>query len=245
MNDYQNNENYAEYSVIEEKYSNVSKKFFAKVFTWMFVALSLSAVTAFYFANTPSLLSYLVNFETGRRTILGWVAIFAPFGLVLLMSTAIRRLSYTALIGVFLLYSVLTGLMLSFVLLVYTSGSVIGCFVGAASIFAIMAILGYTTQIDLTKFGTILFIGLIGLILVSVVNMFLKSDGLGYILSFLGVAIFTGLTAYDVQKLKIISQSIVEENEDSNKAAVMGALSLYLDFINLFLYLLRIFGRQK
>jgi FtsH-binding integral membrane protein len=243
-----NNYNWSDKSVfVENQRGTVAKKFFANVFLWMFIALGISTLAAVYMASTPEMLGYLINQTTGRLSVLGYVVMFAPLGLVLLMSAGLSRLSYSALIGVFILYAVLTGVSLSFILLVYTTGSVIGCFAAAAGIFGIMAILGYTTDTDLSKFGPILMVGVIGLVIASVVNMFLKSPGFDYVMSFIGVAIFTALTAYDVQKLKRIGAGIEENGDsiaadDSKKLAIMGALSLYLDFLNIFLFLLRIFG---
>ncbi|HEY0176781.1 MAG TPA: Bax inhibitor-1/YccA family protein [Pedobacter sp.] len=244
-----NNYNWSEKSVFVEKQQTgtVSKKFFASVFLWMFVALGISTAAAVYMANTPEMFAYLINPETHGFSILGYVAMFAPVGLVLLMSAGLSKLSYGALLGTFVLYSLLTGISLSFILLVYASGSVIGCFAAAAGIFGLMAILGYTTDTDLSKFGPILMVGVIGLVISMVINMFLKSSGFDYIMSFFGVAIFTALTAYDVQKLKRIGAGIEANGEtmigdDTKKLAIMGALSLYLDFINIFLFLLRIFG---
>jgi FtsH-binding integral membrane protein len=240
--------------IVQEQTGLVAKRFFASVFLWMFVALGVSTLAAVFMANTPAALDYLVKYNAeGNRaglTILGYVAMFSPLALVLLMSAGLSRLSYGALLGVFVLYSVLTGVSLSFILLTYTAGSVVACFAAAAGIFGIMAVLGYTTDTDLTKFGPILMVGVIGLVIASVVNMFIGSSQFDYIMSFFGVAIFTGLTAYDVQKLKLIGAGIEENGNqiaatDSKKLAIMGALSLYLDFVNIFLFLLRIFGSRK
>jgi FtsH-binding integral membrane protein len=155
-----------------------------------------------------------------------------------------------ALIGVFVLYSVLTGVSLSFILLTYTSGSVVSCFAGAAGIFGIMAFMGYTTNIDLSKFGPILMVGVIGLVIASVINMFVQSEQFSLFMAFIGIAIFTALTAYDVQKIKRIGEGIEASGEqvlqiESKKMAIVAALSLYLDFLNIFLFLLRIFGSRK
>lgn len=227
---------------------SASKKFFANVFLWMFVALAVSSVAAFALVSSPGVLSYLVA-EKGF-TILGYIAIFAPLGLVMLMGAAMQKLSYPALVGVFLLYSVLTGVMLSFILLIYAAASIVICFVAATVIFAVMAIMGYTTDVDLSKFGPILMAGVIGLVVVSVINMFVGSDTLGYLLGFVGIAIFTALTAYKVQEIKRIGEGLDESGNqialaDSKKLAIMGALSLYITFINLFLSLLRVFGDRR
>ncbi|MES2828181.1 MAG: Bax inhibitor-1/YccA family protein [Bacteroidota bacterium] len=248
--DNNNNYEWAQKSVFVQQERTVAKKFFASVFLWMFVALSLSTVAALYISTSPEAISQLIDFETGRRTILGYIAMFAPLGLVLLMGAGFSRLSYGALIGVFMLFSVMLGVSLSFILLIYTAGSIVAAFAAAAGIFGIMAVLGYTTDVDLSKFGPILMVGVAGLFIASLVNMFIGSEQFSYIMSFFGVAIFTALTAYDVQKLKRIGEGIEENGDaivaaDTKKLAIMGALSLYLDFINIFLFLLRIFGGRK
>lgn len=232
--------------VIQER--SASKKFFANVFLWMFVALTVSSAAAFTLVSSPGALSYLIA-EKGFTT-LGYIAIFAPLGLVMLMSAAMQKLSFPALVGVFLLYSVLTGVMLSFVLLIYAGASIVICFVAATIIFAVMAVMGYTTDVDLSKFGPILMAGVIGLVVVSIINMFIGSDSLGYFLGFVGIAIFTALTAYKVQEIKRIGQGLDESGNqvalvDSKKLALIGALSLYITFINLFLSLLRVFGDRR
>ncbi|ACU05973.1 Bax inhibitor-1/YccA family protein [Pedobacter heparinus] len=248
--DNNNNYDWAQKSVfVQPQTGVVAKKFFANVFLWMFVALSLSTFSAYFMSANAEFSSFLRNPETLRPTTLGWIATFAPLGLVLLMSAGLNRLSYGALVGVFVLYSVLTGLSLSFILLVYTSTSVLSCFIGAAGIFGIMAIMGYTTNIDLSKFGPILMIGVVGLIIASVVNMFIQSANFSLFMAFIGIAIFTALTAYDVQKLKRIGEGLeangAQMDADTKKLAIMGALSLYLDFLNIFIYLLRIFGDRR
>jgi FtsH-binding integral membrane protein len=230
--------------------SSVSKKFFANVFLWMFVALSLSTLAAYFINVSVEAQSYLINPSTGGRTTLGTIAMFAPLALVLIMGAGFSRLSFGALLGVFILFSVLLGISLSYILVVYNLGSVVGCFAAAAGIFGIMAVLGYTTDVDLSKFGPILMVGVVGLIIASVINWFLQSAQFDYIMSFFGVALFTALTAYDVQKIKRIGEGIEASGEqvlqvESKKMAIVAALSLYLDFLNIFLFLLRIFGSRK
>lgn len=221
----------------------VPASFIADVFKWMFAALGISAVVAWYFGNDPAYIQLLIS-ETGLTT-LGYATIFAPLGFVLLMSFGFSRLSSTALIILFMVYSVIMGMSLSFIFHVYTSGSIFQTFGIAAGMFGTMAVVGYTTKTDLTKFGSIMIMGVIGLIIAGVINMFAGSSTMDYIIGFFGVLIFTGLTAYDMQRLKRIGSGVEYGTEATSKLALMGALSLYLDFINLFLYLLRFFGNRK
>jgi FtsH-binding integral membrane protein len=221
----------------------MSKTFMARVFSWMFVGLGVTAVVSFLFASVPNLRDML--FTTTGASPLFYVALFAPFALVLLMGMAMQRLSYPAMIGVFLLYSGLMGVSLSTIFLVYQWGSIFTVFLIAAGMFGAMALVGYTTHTDLTKFGSLMIMLLVGVIIASLVNVFIHSSSFDYMISFLCVAIFTGLTAYDVQKIKRIGGQINADGSTTGKMAIWGALSLYLDFVNLFLALLRIFGRRR
>lgn len=245
----QQNYQYQDNSVFVQE-TSVSKKFFANVFLWMFIALGLSTFAAYFMYSSPEAMSTLINFETGQRTIFGYIAMFAPLGLVLLMGAGFSRLSYGALLTVFVLFSLLLGVSLSFILLIYTGSSVVTCFAAAAGIFGIMAFLGYTTDVDLSKFGPILMVGVVGLFIAGILNMFIQSEQFSLVMAFIGIAVFTALTAYDVQKIKRIGMGIEENGDqmvatDTKKLAIMAALSLYLDFINIFIYLLRIFGSRK
>lgn len=224
--------------------SALAKNFVANVFAWMGIALAITAFTAYYFATNLSLLSALINPE-GGMTILGWVVMLAPFGFVIAMSYGYQRFSVGTLTLLFGIFSILMGASLSFILLQYTSASVFKTFVVTAGMFGVMSFVGYTTKTDLTKFGSLMFMGLIGIIIASVVNMFMQSGTFDYIISFIGVLVFTGLTAYDVQKLKRIGAGVEYGAESTKKLVIMGALSLYLDFINLFLFLLRFLGNRK
>jgi FtsH-binding integral membrane protein len=221
----------------------IAKNFISNVFSWMGIAMAITAVTAYFFANDPALIGMLVN-ENGM-SMMGWIVMFSPFILVLVMGMRFQRMSYGALVAVFAIYSILMGMSLSFILLVYTAASVFQTFLVTAVMFGVMALVGYTTKTDLTKFGSILFMALIGLIVASVINMFMHSGTMEYIISFAGVLIFTGLIAYDVQKLKKIGSGLMYQSTDANKLAIMGALSIYLDFINLFLFLLRFMGDRR
>ena len=242
-------------STSEEVFANynveakqASKSYFANVFAFMFLALGISAVVAYLFAENPQWLLPLLS-ETGGLSILGYIVMFAPLGFVLLMSLGYRKLSAPVLMGLFVLYSGITGVTLSFILLVYTANSVFACFASASVMFGVMAFMGYTTKKDLTGFGRIMMMGLIGIVVASLVNMFLKNGTMDYIISFIGVMVFTGLTAYDVQKIKQIGQGLDENGQvissEIKKLSIIGALTLYLDFINLFLMLLRLFGRRN
>lgn len=225
------------------------KSFMSNVFMYMFLALGVSALFAYLFASNLQLLSYLVDSTSGKLNPLGWIVMFAPLGFVLLMSFGYNRLSAPVMAILFIVYAAINGISFSFILLAYTAGSVLGCFLSAAAMFGIMAIMGYTTNKDLTSFGRIMMMGLIGIIVASLINLFLHSNTMDYIISFIGVMVFTGLTAYDVQKLKHIGEGIAYEGAPAavevKKRSIMGALTLYLDFINLFLFLLRLFGSRR
>lgn len=222
----------------------VSRTFMSGVFTWMTMALSITALVAWIFASNASLMNMLIRPE-GGMTMLGWIVMLAPLGLVLLMGMGFQKLSASSMVLVFILYSALMGMSLSFIFLMYSLPSIAKTFVITAGMFGAMAILGYTTKTDLTKFGRIMYMGLIGIIIASVVNFFTQSATMDYVISFIGVIIFTGLTAYDVQKLKRIGAGVETDSEMGRKVTIFGALTLYLDFINLFLFLLRFFGDRK
>jgi len=226
----------------------ISRNFMANVFLWMFIALGISAACAFLFASNTDWLLYLVNEATGKLNPLGWAVMLAPLGFVMLMSFGYNRLSAPAITALFLLYAAINGISFSFILLAYTAGSVITCFLSAAAMFGVMAVMGYTTKKDLTSFGRIMMMGLIGIVIATIINFFARSGTMNYIISFIGVMVFTGLTAYDVQKLKRIGAGIEFNGTavaETKKLSVMGALNLYLDFINIFLFLLRLFGGRR
>ena len=225
--------------------ASLSRTFMANVFSWMFVAMMITAVTAYLFASNEQLIGYLINTQTGAMKTLGWIVMLAPLGFVLLMSFKFNSLSALSLTLLFIAFSILMGMSLSFILLVYTAASIWKTFLVTAGMFGIMAITGYTTKTDLSKFGSIMMMGLVGLIIAMVVNAFMRSETFDYIISFIGVLIFTGLTAYDVQKLKRIGSGATYGAESTKKLVIMGALRLYLDFINLFLFLLRFLGNRR
>ena len=211
-----------------------------KVFVWMALALVITGVTAYGVATTPSLLIAIVTNKA-----LFWGLIIAELALVFADSGAINRLSLATATLLFVLYSVVNGATLSVIFLAYSMPAIIQTFFITAGTFGVMALVGYTTKTDLTSLGKLLFMALIGLVIATVVNMFVSSTGFDYILSYVGVLIFVGLTAYDTQKIKQMCMQAPDAGEHMQKLALLGALSLYLDFINLFLYLLRIFGNNK
>jgi len=211
-----------------------------KVYTWMALALVITGFTAYYVATTPSLLSLIYS-----NQVVLWGLIIAELALVIGLSAAINRLSLTTATLLFVLYSVLNGAMLSSVFLIYTTASIANVFFITAGTFGAMAAYGYFTKKDLTSWGRILLMALIGIIIASVVNIFLRNSMFDLVISYIGVAIFVGLTAYDSQKIKEMMLQAPDASEQTQKIALLGALTLYLDFINLFLYLLRIFGKRE
>lgn len=229
---------------VESQSGTMAKSFVSNVFSLMFAALGISGVIAYWFGTDLSLLSYLLDFQQGGMTILGYVVMFAPLLLVFVMAGAMNKMSSGVLMVVFVVYAALMGMSLSFIFLAYTMSSIAVTFGVTAATFGVMAIVGYTTSTDLTKFGGIMMMALVGIIIASVVNWFMQSESMDYIISIIGVLVFTGLTAYDVQKIKRIGSGVEYGAENTKKLAIMGALSLYLDFVNLFLFLLRFLGSR-
>jgi FtsH-binding integral membrane protein len=214
-------------------------------FSWMVLAMLLTSASALLFAFMPELTSLLLTqTETGfKPSIFAYIVMFAPLLFVLGINFGLNRLSFPALVGLFIAYSIINGISFSFIFMIYNIGSIVNVFLSTTALFAVMAIAGYTTKTDLTKLGSLLMIGVIGIVIASLINMFMQSAGFDYLISILGVIIFTGLTAYDVQKIKNIGYEA--NGADTSKLGIMGALTLYLDFINLFLFLLRLFGGRK
>lgn len=211
-----------------------------KVYVWMSLALVITGFTAYYVAHSETLMTALVT-----NQILFWGLIIGELALVIGLSAAINKLSLTTATLMFVLYSVINGATMSFIFLVYTYSSITNVFFITAGTFAAMALFGYFTKADLSSMGKILIMALIGIIIATIVNIFTKSEGLAVILNYLGVLVFVGLTAYDSQKIKQMLMTAPDAGEGAQKIALLGALSLYLDFINLFLYLLRIFGSRR
>ncbi|MEO6980425.1 MAG: Bax inhibitor-1/YccA family protein [Mucilaginibacter sp.] len=240
-----NNPNYDYNNVIQINDTDASRKFLANVFMWMFVALGVSSAIAYLFNAETGLRSIIQDPTTNSITGIGLLAMISPLIFVLVMRFGLNRLSYGVLALIFVAYAAVTGISFSIILRVYTQSSVLGVFLTSSVVFGVMAVAGYTTKTDLTKFGSILIMFLIGIVVASLVNMFLHSSGLDMLISYIGVAVFVGLTAYDVQKLKQIGAGLTYGDATASKMALMGGLTLYLDFINLFLFLLRIFGRRR
>ena len=211
--------------------------FMSTVFSWMVAGLLVTGATAYYAATSGWYLSLMQGLGF-------WVVMLAPFAFLLVMNFGLQKLSVTALALCFLAFAGTMGVSLGGIFFVYSLGSLAQVFAIAAGTFAIMAIAGYTTKVDLSKFGSILFMGLLGIILASVVNWWMKSTMMEFLISAGGVLLFTGLVAYDTQRLKRIAAGVEFGQVDPLKLALLGATSLYLDFLNLFLFLLRLLGRR-
>lgn len=225
------------------------RAYMLRVYNYMLVGLGLTGGVAWLTVHTPLLRIFYSVVETQagvavQPNILGWVAIFAPLAMVFFLSFRIQKMSFAAAQTTFWIYAALMGLSLSTILLVYTGASIALTFFVTAAMFGAMSLWGYTTGRDLTGMGSFLFMGLIGLVIASLANMFFHSSALQFALSVIGVLIFTGLTAYDSQSIKNLYY-VGDDGEVTGKKAVMGALRLYLDFINLFIYLLRFMGNRR
>ena len=218
------------------------------VYNYMASALVLTGVFAWLGANFEPLMRILYHVQDGRitgPTPVAWLLIFAPIGLVWWLSAGIARMSFGKAQAIFWAYAVLVGLSLSSLLFIYTSESVARVFFITAGSFGALSLYGYTTKKDLTGFGSFLFIGVVGLFLASIVNIFLQSSGMSFAICVIGVLVFGGLTAYDTQRLKAIYYQVAGSGEGVMKAALMGALNLYIDFINMFVMLLRLMGDRR
>jgi FtsH-binding integral membrane protein len=223
-----------------EQIAAENQRYMVKVYSWMCLAMIITGAVAFYTATSETLLSFIF----GTR----WMffgLIILEFVAVAVLVTLINKLTASLATVIFIVYSIFNGLTLSCIFVVYTSESIASTFFVTAGTFGVMSIYGYLTKTDLTRWGNLLFMGLIGLVIASLANYFMQSSTLYWITTFAGVLIFVGLTAYDTQKIKNTNIIGNEGTDEDHKEAIMGALTLYLDFINLFLYLLRIFGRRK
>jgi FtsH-binding integral membrane protein len=212
--------------------------FLSKVYGWMFLGLLITAVTAFLVASSPVLIETLI-----LNRLIFWGLVIAQLGLVFWLSARVEKMSATTAAGLFLLYSAMVGVTTSVILLLYTGTSIFSTFVITAGMFGVLAVFGTVTKRSLAGVGQFMFMGLIGVILASVVGIFWQNDMLQFVISVVGVIVFTGLTAWDAQRLKHMAVSLPDGRVGSY--AVVGALSLYLDFINLFFFLLRLIGGRR
>jgi len=212
--------------------------FLRSVYGWMAVGLAITALTATAVAGSPAIIVAIA-----KNSLLFWGLIIAQFGIVIALSGRVDRMAASTASALFIAYSVLTGMTMSFILLAYTGESVASTFVVTAGMFGALAAFGTVTRKNLMGWGQFLFMGLIGVVLASVVGIFWQNDALQFATAFVGVVVFTGLTAYDAQRLKAMALAMPEGQAGSY--AIVGALALYLDFVNLFLMLLRLFGGRR
>ncbi len=220
----------------------IVNSFVRSVYNWMAIGLGLTGFVAYYVSNSPSLLNIIFG-----NMIVFWGLIIGELVLVFTLAARVAKMQASTATAMFVVYAVLNGATLSVIFLAYTKSSIASTFFVCAGTFVAASIYGWVTKKDLTSFGSFLFMGLIGIIIASVVNMFLKSSGMAMIISYIGVFIFVGLTVYDTQRLKnmALTQPADADGAVVRKGAILGALSLYLDFINLFLMLLRIMGNRN
>lgn len=218
----------------------MTKEFFASVYTYMFVALGISGFAAYFAGNSQAYFEMLIT-PSGLSPLF-YVIAFAPIGLVLWMQVRMAKMSLSTLLALFVGFSVLMGLSLSTIFWVYSLGTIFNVFLISAGMFGGMAVLGYTTKTDLSKFGSLMYMLFIGIFIASIVNIFMGSSQMSYWISFIGIFVFTGLTAWEMQKLKYIATDPQYAGEEKKKLAPIGGLTLYILFINLFLSLLRVFG---
>ena len=225
-------------TIVDDSYTVLVRQSVTRAFVWMTLGLAITGLTALFVADS-NLIEVL--FSSGSF----WLLVIAELAVVWFLSSRVMTLSMPVATAAFALYSLLNGVTLSPIFLVYTGESIASTFFITAGTFATMAIFGYTTKRDLSSWGSYLMMALIGLIIASVVNIFLGSSLLMWAISYLGVLLFVGLTAYDTQQLKAMIAASIGDEEQTKKVALLGALNLYLDFINLFIYLLRILGKRR
>ena len=223
------------------------REYMLRIYNYMASGLALTGIIAYVSANTPAILNLLYTTSPQgflQPTMFAWIAMLSPLGFVLALSFGINRMKPSTAQAVFWGFSAVMGLSLAHIFLVYTGASIARVFFITSGTFAGMSLYGYTTKRDLTGMRSFLMMGLIGIIIASIVNMFLQSTAMHFVISVIGVLVFVGLTAYDTQKIKNM-YSEVDSSDTATKKAIMGALTLYLDFINLFLMLLRLFGERR
>ena len=214
--------------------------FLARVYGWMAAGLLLTAATALMVAGSPAAIETIF----GNRLVF-WALILGELGLVMYISARIQALASSTAVFLFMVYAVLNGVTMAFIFLAYTQSSIATTFGVTAGTFGLMSLYGYVTKTDLSRFGNLLLMALVGIVIASVVNIFLHNSTLQLVISAIGVLLFTALTAYDTQKIKNQALLMGSEGENGSKVALLGALTLYLDFVNLFLFLLRFFGNRR
>lgn len=218
-----------------EKASSTQMLLFRKVYFWMSIALALSGLTAYVVSGNQAIMSFITGSNWGI-----WVLLIFQFGVVWYLSARIMQMTLQTASIVFILYSVLCGFTFSYIFLLFSTGTIAICFFITAGMFLAMSIFGYFTKKDLSSWGNLFIMAIFGIIIASIANFFFHSQTLYWIISYIGVIVFVGLAAYDTQKLKMLIGQ--ENNETNQKIALIGALSLYLDFLNIFLFVLSIFG---
>lgn len=238
-------ENLIDSSINQTASKQQVKEFFTAVYTYMFMALVVSGIVSWYLASSGLFVEWFYNAETGSISPLFYVVAFSPLGLVLLIHAKYKSFSLGALVGLFVLYSTLIGASLASIFMVYSMGDIAITFFVTAGAFGAMAILGFTTSVDLSKMGSLLYMAFIGIFIAAIVNMFMNSEWLAYLISIVGVFVFTGLTAWEMQRLKAIAMDTEVSDEDKQKASLMGGLTLYILFINLFMSLLHLLGGRN
>lgn len=230
-------ENYSTTKVVN---ASAVSTLFKSVYLQMAAALSVTGLVAYYLSQSIDFWTFIAE-----NVSLIWVILFAQLGLVMWISARIMSMSMSAATILFIIYSAMMGVTMSSIFMLYTAESIAYVFFITAGMFLVMSVIGYVTRMDLSKVGSVLFMALIGIIIASVVNIFLESEMLYWIISYVGVVVFTGLAAYDTQKIKHMLVEYGTADDLGHRFALLGALTLYLDFINLFLFLLRIFGNRK
>ena len=239
MSQFNNKTSFASSASRTQTHDSALRNYMVKVYNHMAMALGISGAVAFTVSNVPALMNLFFG------TPLSWVVMLAPLGFVMFFSYKLNSISAATARSYLWIYSSLMGLSLSTLLVIYTGASVTRVFFITASVFGAMSLYGYTTKKDLTGIGSFLIMGLIGLVIASLVNIFLKSSALDFALSVIGTLIFIGLTAYDTQRIKQTYYQFAGNAEMTSKMAILGALNLYMDFINLFIMLLRFMGERR
>jgi FtsH-binding integral membrane protein len=243
-------QNYSQYGIQTQAVARDEglRSYMLRIYNYMASALALTGIVAMGAANSPAFLGAMFNVQNGQAagmSGIGWLIMLAPLGLVMWLSMGINNMSKTTAQAIYWVYSGLIGLSLAPIFMMYTGESIARTFFVTAGTFGAMSLYGYSTKRDLTGVGSFLMMGLIGLIIASIVNIFMQSSALMFALSVLGVVIFVGLTAWDTQKIKNMYYQIGGGADMMAKMSILGALTLYMDFINIFIHLLRFMGDRK